>query len=32
MVKVYSKARRYLQATLGAFFVFAGLKLLTSLS
>lgn len=32
MVKVYSKARRYLQATLGAFFAFAGFKLLTSRS
>ena len=29
MVKVYSKARRYIQATLGAFFTLAGLKLLT---
>jgi len=30
MVRVYSKARRYIQATLGAFFAFAGIKLLTS--
>lgn len=32
MVRIYSKARRYIQATLGAFFAFAGLKLLTSRS
>ena len=30
MVRVYSKARRYIQVTLGAFFAFAGVKLLTS--
>lgn len=30
MVRIYSKARRYIQASLGAFFAFAGLKLLTS--
>lgn len=30
MVRVYSKARRWIQATLGAFFAFAGIKLLTS--
>lgn len=30
MVSVYSRARRYIQATLGAFFAFAGIKLLTS--
>jgi threonine/homoserine/homoserine lactone efflux protein len=30
MVRAYSRARRYIQATLGAFFAFAGLKLLTS--
>lgn len=29
MVRAYSKARRYIQATLGAFFTFAGIKLLT---
>jgi amino acid exporter len=32
MVRIYSKARRYIQATLGAFFAFAGIKLLTSRS
>lgn len=30
MVILYGKARRYIQATLGAFFAFAGFKLLTS--
>ena len=30
MVRIYSKARRYIQASLGAFFTFAGLKLLVS--
>ena len=30
MVTVYSRARRYIQATLGAFFAFAGIKLLAS--
>lgn len=30
MVTLYGKARRYIQATLGAFFAFAGIKLLTS--
>ena len=30
MVRIYSKARRYIQAVLGAFFVFAGFKLLSS--
>ncbi|USG60322.1 LysE family translocator [Sneathiella marina] len=30
MVRVYGKARRYIQATLGAFFAFAGIKLLLS--
>ena len=30
MVTLYGKARRYIQAALGAFFVFAGFKLLTS--
>ncbi len=30
MVRIYSKARRYIQASLGAFFAFAGIKLLTS--
>lgn len=30
MVRVYGKARRKIQATLGVFFTFAGLKLLTS--
>lgn len=30
MVRIYSKARRYIQASLGAFFTFAGIKLLTS--
>lgn len=30
MVRVYGRARRGIQATLGAFFAFAGLKLLTS--
>jgi len=29
MIRAYSKARRYIQATLGAFFTFAGIKLLT---
>lgn len=29
-VRVYSKARRWIQGTLGAFFAFAGIKLLTS--
>jgi len=28
MVRIYSKARRYIQLTLGAFFTFAGVKLL----
>lgn len=32
MVRLYSRARRFIQATLGAFFAFAGLKLLTSRS
>ena len=32
MVRVYSRARRSIQATLGALFAFAGLKLLTSRS
>ena len=32
MVRLYSKARRGIQVTLGAFFAFAGLKLLTSRS
>lgn len=32
MVSLYGKARRYIQATLGAFFAFAGFKLLTSRS
>ncbi|MEH6525083.1 MAG: LysE family translocator [Sneathiella sp.] len=32
MVRVYGKARRYIQATLGAFFAFAGIKLLLSRS
>lgn len=32
MVRVYSKARRWIQGTLGALFAFAGLKLLTSRS
>lgn len=32
MVRLYSKARRGIQATLGALFAFAGLKLLTSRS
>jgi threonine/homoserine/homoserine lactone efflux protein len=32
MVRLYSKARRFIQATLGVFFAFAGLKLLTSRS
>jgi len=30
MVRIYSRARRYIQATLGAFFAFAGIKLLSS--
>lgn len=30
MVRLYGKARRGIQATLGAFFAFAGIKLLTS--
>lgn len=30
MLRTYSRARRYIQATLGAFFVFAGFRLLTS--
>ncbi|MBP8937202.1 MAG: LysE family transporter [Agrobacterium sp.] len=30
MVRIYSKSRRMIQATLGAFFAFAGIKLLTS--
>lgn len=30
MVRFYSKARRWIQATLGAFFALAGIKLLTS--
>ena len=30
MVRIYGRARRYIQAVLGAFFAFAGLKLLTS--
>lgn len=30
MVKIYSRARRYIQATLGAFFTIVGLKLLLS--
>lgn len=30
MVRIYSKARRYIQASLGAFFTFAGIKLLVS--
>ncbi len=30
MILVYSKARRYIQATLGGFFAFAGIKLLSS--
>ncbi len=30
MVRVYSRARRWIQSALGAFFAFAGLKLLTS--
>lgn len=32
MVRIYAKARRIIQATLGLFFAFAGLKLLTSRS
>lgn len=32
MVKIYSRARRYIQATFGAFFAFAGLRLLLSRS
>lgn len=30
MVRIYGRARRYIQATLGVFFAFAGVKLLTS--
>ena len=30
MVRIYGKARRLIQSTLGAFFTFAGLKLLSS--
>jgi threonine/homoserine/homoserine lactone efflux protein len=30
MVRIYAKSRRVIQATLGAFFAFAGIKLLTS--
>lgn len=30
MVRIYSKARRYIQGALGAFFAFAGIKLLSS--
>jgi threonine/homoserine/homoserine lactone efflux protein len=30
MVRLYSKARRWIQAALGAFFAFAGIRLLTS--
>lgn len=30
MVRVYSRARRYIQATLGVFFAFVGIKLLAS--
>jgi amino acid exporter len=30
MVRLYSRARRWIQAALGAFFAFAGIKLLTS--
>lgn len=32
MVRIYSKARRYIQATMGAFFAFAGVRLLMSRS
>lgn len=32
MVRIYSKARRWIQGTLGMFFAFAGFKLLTSRS
>lgn len=32
MVRLYSRARRFIQAALGAFFAFAGVKLLTSRS
>jgi len=32
MVRLYGKARRGIQATLGVFFTLAGLKLLTSRS
>ena len=32
MVRLYPKARRWIQATLGALFAFAGIKLLTSRS
>ena len=30
MVRIYGGARRYIQATLGVFFAFAGIRLLTS--
>ena len=30
MVRLYGKARRWIQSTLGAFFAFVGLKLLSS--
>lgn len=30
MVRIYGRARRYVQATLGVFFAFAGIRLLTS--
>lgn len=30
MVRVYGRARRYIQATLGAFFAFVGIRLITS--
>ncbi|MFK4259937.1 LysE family transporter, partial [Agrobacterium tumefaciens] len=30
MIRIYAKARRAIQATLGVFFAFAGIKLLTS--
>ncbi|MEN3378944.1 MAG: hypothetical protein V7604_4299, partial [Hyphomicrobiales bacterium] len=30
MVRVYSKGRRWIQGALGAFFAFAGIRLLTS--
>jgi len=32
MVRIYARSRRYIQATLGAFFAFAGVKLLMSRS